>query len=306
MRLDKVDLNLFVVFDALYRERSVTRVAQRLHLTQPAVSNALNRLRQSFDDPLFVRAPRGMQPTPVADAIISDVQRALGLLQKSVGGGHRFNPGGARRVYRVAMNDLAQLLILPGLNQELARVAAGVSIHAHYQGRESSVELLKAGDLDLLVDVPQLNARELEQVLLGSIPYKLAMSADHPLANSSLDMDAYLAAEHVHVSSRASGRGQVDMALHNQGQRRSLKMRVQYYEVAAAITAASELLWTAPSSALNHPGLVIHELPFRVEALVFNLYWHRSAHQDPANAWMRNLLQQQFATGLLNVTGSSA
>ena len=214
MRLDKVDLNLFVVFDALYRERSVTRVAQRLHLTQPAVSNALNRLRQSFDDPLFVRAPRGMQPTPVADAIISDVQRALGLLQKSVGGGHRFDPGDARRVYRVAMNDLAQLLILPGLNQELARVAAGVSIHAHYQGRESSVELLKAGDLDLLVDVPQLNARELEQVLLGSIPYKLAMSADHPLANSSLDMDAYLAAEHVHVSSRASGRGQVLSLIH--------------------------------------------------------------------------------------------
>ncbi len=82
MRLDKIDLNLFVVFEAVYRERSVTRVAQELHLTQPAVSNALGRLRQAFGDQLFVRTPQGMQPTPVADNVIGEVRRALLLLQR--------------------------------------------------------------------------------------------------------------------------------------------------------------------------------------------------------------------------------
>ncbi|RLQ22993.1 LysR family transcriptional regulator [Seongchinamella sediminis] len=304
MRLDKVDLNLFVVFDTLYRERSVTRVAQRLHLTQPAVSNALNRLRQTFDDPLFVRGPRGMQPTPVADAVSADIQRALALLQKSVGGQHRFDPAESAKVYRVGMNDLAQGLVLPGLQRTLADRAPGVSVHAFYQGRDLSVEQLKAGDLDLLIDVPQLNARELEQVQLGSIPYRLALSATHPLAGKAPDMSDYLGAEHVHVSSRARGRGQVDLALHNRGQRRSVKMRVQHYAVAAAITAGSQLLWTAPASALDYPGLVVCALPFEVEPLALNLYWHRSADQDPANAWMRELLTRQFEHGLLNVSRS--
>ncbi|TDG13881.1 LysR family transcriptional regulator [Seongchinamella unica] len=306
MRLDKVDLNLFVVFDALYRERSVTRVAQRLHLTQPAVSNALNRLRQTFGDPLFVRGTRGMQPTPVAEAVTADVQRALGLLQKSVGGHHNFDPGDSGRVYRLGMNDLAQGLVLTGLHQALAGAAPGVSVQAYYPGRESSVEQLKAGDLDILVDVPQLNARELEQVQLGGIPYRLAMSANHPLAAKTFDISDYLAAQHVHVSSRARGRGQVDLALHNQGRRRSVKMRVQHYAVAAAVTTSTDLLWTAPSSALNYPGLVVSDLPFEVEALLLNLYWHRSADQDPANVWMRELIKQQFDLGLLNVAGSGA
>lgn len=304
MRLDKVDLNLFVVFDALYRERSVTRVAQRLHLTQPAVSNALNRLRQSFDDPLFVRSPRGMQPTPVADAVSADVQRALALLQKSVGGQYRFDPAESTRVFRLGMNDLAQGIVLPGLQRAIADRAPGVSVQAYYPGRDGAVEQLKAGDLDLLIDVPQLNARELEQLRLGSIPYRLALSAGHPLAGKPPGMADYLEAEHVHVSSRARGRGQVDLALHNCGQRRRVTMRVQHYAVAAAITAGSQLLWTAPASALAQPGLVVSALPFAVEALALNLYWHRSADQDPANAWMRELLTSEFEHALLNVSDS--
>ena len=299
MRLDKIDLNLFVVFDALYRERSVTRVAQLLHLTQPAVSNALGRLRQTFDDQLFVRSPRGMQPTPVAEAICGDIQRALAMLQKSVGSHQQFEPATANRSYQLGMNDLAQALVLPGLRQCLLQQAPNIRIQAHYQGREQGVEQLKSGDLDLLIDAPQLNARELEQSQLGSIPYCLALSAAHPLAaNQFISIDDYLAAGHVNVSSRLRGRGQVDLALHNQGLNRQVCMRVQHYAVAARITADSDLLWSGPATALDHPGLVVCDLPFAVEPLAFNLYWHRSADKDPANMWMRELLQAQFIQGL--------
>ena len=99
MRLDRVDLNLFVVFDALYRERSVTRVATHLNLTQPAVSNALSRLRQTFEDPLFVRSPDGMAPTPVADSVVADVKEALALLSRSVAVNAHFDPVRAEKVF---------------------------------------------------------------------------------------------------------------------------------------------------------------------------------------------------------------
>ena len=306
MRLDKVDLNLFVVFDALYRERSVTRVAQLLHLTQPAVSNALNRLRQTFDDQLFVRSPRGMQPTPVADAISTDIQRALGLIQKSVGGHHQFDPAQADRSYRVGMNDLSQGLVLPGLRQHLRHHAPAIRIQAHYQGREQGVEQLKSGDLDLLLDAPHLNARELEQTSLGSIPYRLAMSSRHPLAGKAISLEDYLEGDHVNVSSRLRGRSQVDLALHNRGLNRSVQMRVQHYAVAANITAQTDLLWTGPATAFDHPDLYVCDLPFEVEPLMFNLYWHRSVHSDPANTWMRQLLQAQFQRGLSKSLPGSA
>ena len=298
MRLDKVDLNLFVVFDALYRERSVTRVAQLLHLTQPAVSNALNRLRHNFDDQLFVRSPRGMQPTPMADAVSLDVQKALALLQKSVGSNQRFDPEVADKTFRLGMNDLAQSIILPDLRSTLARVAPGVNLQAYYLDRETGARQLKSGDLDLLLDAPQVNARELGQMHMGSIDYRVAMAKSHPLASASLDLDTYLAASHVHVSSRPRGRGQVDLALHSSGHRRSVAMRVQHYAVAAAIAAQSDLLWTAPVAAMDHPGLHIVEVPFEVESLLFKLYWHRSAAEDLGNKWMRELLHQHFATGL--------
>ncbi|MEP4147828.1 MAG: LysR family transcriptional regulator [Halioglobus sp.] len=298
MRLDQVDLNLFVVFDALYRERSVTRVAQTLHLTQPAVSNALNRLRRSFDDQLFVRSPRGMQPTPVAEAVSTDVQRALLLLQKSMLSGQRFEPASAETTFRLGMNDMAQNLVLPGVHNTLAQLAPGITVEAYYFDRSSAVEQLKSGDLDLLLDAPQVNARELEQLHLGSLPYKVAMARSHPLAKKNLGLDQYLNATHAHVSARARGRGQVDLALHSIGHRRRVAMRVQHYAVAAAVTAQSDLLWTAPGPVIDHRDLHVADVPFDVNSLVLNLYWHRSAAEDPANAWMREILRQEFANGV--------
>ncbi|MEP5569377.1 MAG: LysR family transcriptional regulator [Halioglobus sp.] len=298
MRLDQVDLNLFVVFDALYRERSVTRVAQSLHLTQPAVSNALNRLRKSFDDQLFVRGPRGMQPTPVAEAVSADVQRALALLQKSMLSGQRFDPLSAQTTFRLGMNDMAQNIVLPGVHNALAQQAPGITVEAYYLDRDSAVEQLKSGDLDLLLDAPQVNARELGQCHLGSLAHRVGMAKSHPLADQPLDLSHYLSATHVHVSARARGRGQVDLALHTIGHRRTVAMRVQHYAVAAAVTAQSDLLWTAPGPVINHPDLLVKDVPFAVDSLVFNLYWHRSAAEDPANAWMREILRQEFANGV--------
>ncbi|MFV8817268.1 LysR family transcriptional regulator [Haliea sp. E17] len=290
MRLDRMDLNLFVVFEAIYRERSVTRVAQLLHLTQPAVSNALGRLRRNFDDQLFVRTPQGMQPTPVADNVIGDVRRALALLQKSTGAGARFEPARSEKQFRLGLNDLGQTLWLPELYRLVAARAPGVTITSFYASREKAVEALKAGDIDLLVDSPQVNARELEQQRLASLRYVVTMRPGHPLAGRKLSLAAYLAAGHVHVSGRPRGRGHADIALHAMGQRRRVPIRVQHYAAARTIAEDSDLLWTVPEVVLAGSGWPMLEPPFTIDPLVLNLYWTRGAQDDPGNRWMRECL----------------
>ncbi|GAB3279398.1 LysR family transcriptional regulator [Parahaliea aestuarii] len=291
MRLDHIDLNLFVLFDALYRERNVTRVAMQLNLTQPAVSNALGRLRQSFDDPLFLRTPDGMQPTPVAERMVADVREALVLLRRSVGAGARFVPATSDKTFRLGMNDLAESLLLPALQSSLAHAAPGVAVASYYVDRASAVDELRAGRSDLLLDAPVFNARELRHAPLASLPYVVAMRRGHPLARRKMTEKAYLAAEHLHVSSRRRGRGQVEIALHSRNLRRRVSMRVQNYLVAARIAQQTDLLWTVPRVLLPLVDLVSRPLPFPVPPLEWHLFWHGNADGDPANQWLRQRLQ---------------
>ena len=290
MRLDRIDLNLFVIMDAIYRERSVTKVAQQLNLTQPAVSNALSRLRQTFDDPLFVRTPEGMMPTPVADSVIADVRKALGLLNRSVGINARFDPLRSDKKFRLAMNDLAQSLVLPRLQARVRELAPSVTLSSFYIDRQSAVEELKNGSLDLLLDAPEVNARDLGQQAVTQLPYVVAMRPQHPLANTDMTLEDYLANEHVHVSSRRTGRGQADIGLHALGVSRPIAMRVQHYRVAEEVVRANDLLWTVPKILADRTNLIQQPLPFDVEPLRWNLFWSRSAADDPANLWLRELM----------------
>ena len=292
MRLDKVDLNLFVVFDAIYRERSVSKVAALLNLTQPAVSNALSRLRQTFDDQLFVRTPEGMTPTPVSEVVIADVRKALVLLGQSVGANARFNPATSEKIFHLGMNDLGQALILPVLQQRLIDVAPHVSVSSYYVDRLQATEELKSGALDLLIDSPAVNAKDFKQRPLATLPYVVAMCPDHPLVQTSVSLNDYLAAEHIHVSSRRRGRGQMDVALHALGYQRQIMMRVQNYLVAANITEKTEMLWTVPKVLVGGTGLKQAPLPFDVEPLLLNIYWYKNAGDDPANKWMRELISE--------------
>lgn len=292
MRLEKIDLNLFVVFDAMYKERSVTKVAQLLNLTQPGVSNALRRLRLTFDDALFVRCVDGMEPTATAQAINSDVHKALLMLGKSVGRNLRFDAQMSQQHFRLGMSDLGQFLILPGLQAKLAQIAPGVRVSSYYIDRYSAAEELKSGGLDLLLDAPDINARDLGQQPLLQLPYVLAMQPQHPLAGKKLSMQQYLSAGHIHVSSRKKGRGQADLALHAMGYKREIKMRVQNYLVACEVTQQTNLLWTVPKVLAQRVALTICPVPFDIEPLTLNLYWYKSAEDDPAKLWLRQLIAQ--------------
>ena len=301
MRLNKVDLNLFVVFEAIYRERSVTKVATILNITQPAVSNALSRLRQTFDDPLFVHSQTGMNPTPLADKVIGDVRQALHLLGNSVNTNVQFEAKESQKQFRLAMNDVTSSFLLPKIYAALKAQAPLATLSNFYISREIATEDLKAGRIDLLIDSPMVNAKDLGQMPIGHFPYVVAMRKQHPLAKmatrtkkskpaTTIGLEDYLNSSHIHVSSRRSGRGHVDVALHAAGLHRTVDARLQSYLNAADLAQQIDILLTAPKVLFADTNLLTLPPPINVEPLVCNAYWSKSNDNDPAVTWLCGLI----------------
>ncbi|MES2260249.1 MAG: LysR family transcriptional regulator [Pseudomonadota bacterium] len=296
MRLNQVDLNLFVIFETIYAKRNLTRAAEVLCISQPAVSNALARMRKTFNDQLFVSTPHGMVPTPVAENIVGRVGEALRLLDASVQESDVFDPASAQKVFRVSMNDLAETLLLPVLGDELQRQAPGIRIESYFSSRREFGRELAAGRLDLAIDAPLVSDAQLLHAPLLSEPYVCMLRKGHPLAGQELTLERYLALGHIHVSSRREGLGHVDTALNLLGLQRQNQMRVQHYLVAPQIARRTDLALTAPLRLVRDDDLLQLPLPFPVPPLDLHLYWHRGADGDHANAWLRRTLASHGIT----------
>ena len=291
MNLNKVDLNLFIVFDAIYTEANLTRAGQIVGITQPAVSNALSRLRETFNDPLFVRTAQGMVPTPMAQNIIGPVRNALQLLRVSVQESRIFNPLQANKTFRISMTDLIEAVILPPLFQRLRRQAPAVQIESFLAKRRETTKELAAGRIDFAVDAPLNTDPQVRHVKLLEDRYVCAMRKGHPLAKDKISLDDYLSLTHIHISSRRSGLGLVDLALGKMGIQRKIALRSQHYLMASQVMQQTDMAMTVPESFAHRHGLHAVELPVNdVPAQETHLYWHESTDQDPANRWMREQL----------------
>jgi DNA-binding transcriptional LysR family regulator len=287
MRPPKLDLNLFVVFEAIYDKRNLTRAAEMLFITQPAVSNALARMRKAFDDPLFVSTPAGMVPTPLSENIIGRVREALQLLETSATEGDVFVPAASERTFRLSMPDLTEAMLLPALGEVLQQQAPGMRIESYFTPRSDVPAALATGKIDFAIDAPLIDDPQLHQTPLGSDRYACMLRHDHPFAGDTLSMDDYLALGHIQISSRRQGSGLVDAELHKLGKRRLMQMRVQHYLVAPLIALRTDLALTAPVQLLQRYDARILDLPFPLARAEWHLYWHRSGEQDQANRWVR-------------------
>ncbi|RJG09144.1 LysR family transcriptional regulator [Pseudomonas cavernicola] len=287
MNLNKVDLNLFIVFDAIYTEANLTRAGQIVGITQPAVSNALARLRETFNDPLFVRTAQGMVPTPMAQNIIGPVRNALSLLRVSVQESRTFNPLQANKTYRISMTDLTEEVILPPLFQRLRRLAPAIQIESFLSKRRETTKELAAGRLDFAVDAPLNTDPQVRHVKLLADRYVCAIRKGHPLAKDKLSLDEYMSLTHIHISSRRSGLGYVDLTLGKMGIQRKIALRSQHYLMASTVMQSTDMAITVPERFARRHGLHYVGLPVEVPPVETHLYWHESTDQDPANRWMR-------------------
>ena len=294
MKLSDIDLNLFVVFDAIYTEGNLTRAGEIIGITQPAVSNSLSRLRNLFDDPLFVRTAEGMVPTPVSQNIIGSVRQALGLIRSSVQESDAFEPKASDKRFRVSMTDLSQSIVLPYLFGKITQDAPNVSIDC-YQVRRRDMNIeLASGNLDLAVDIPLTPDQQIRQAPLFSHPQVCLVRADHSRVKDHLDLDTYLSPNHIHISSRRGGLGQVDLALGKMGKRRKISLRTQHYLATPELVMRSDLALTVPrvfaDFVVSRLPVKYLQLPFEVPNLETYLYWHESTDQDQSNRWMRELI----------------
>lgn len=292
MNLAKIDLNLFIVFDAIYTEGNLTRAGQILGITQPATSNALARLRDTFKDPLFIRTAHGMLPTPLAQNIIAPVRNALQLLRLSVHDSRVFDPASANKTFRLSMTDLIESTLLPATFQRLHKLAPNVRIESLLARRRETAKELATGHLDFAIDIPLNSDPQLLHTKLLEDRYVCAMRKGHPLAaHKKITLDQYLATQQIHISSRRSGLGPVDLALGKMGLQRTIVLRSQHYLMAHTVLQNTDLTITAPARFVEHHDLHSVELPLtNLAPIESHLFWHASADQDPANRWMREQL----------------
>ena len=295
MNLSDKDLNLFVVFDVIYTERNLTKAGEVLGITQPAVSNALSRLRENFNDELFVRTSKGMMPTPVAQNMVKDVRQALDLIRNSISESESFNPKTANATFRISIGDTSEYRLLPQLIKNISNLAPGVDVESYLTPRTETPKELAAGNIDFAIDPPIHSDPNLRNKKIYQDDYVLVVNKKHPIAKKKkISLEDYLSLSHIHISKRASGLGHVDTTLNRLGLTRRIALRAQHFLVAPYIIDQSNLVMTTIKSFSRGRELKVFQLPFKINPLVLHLYWHVNKDMDPANKWMRELILNTY------------
>ena len=297
-----LDLNLLRVFDEVMAERNLTRAARNLSLTQPAVSNALRRLRETLGDELVQRSGQGMAPTPRAVAIWPAVREALRQLQASLIP-NEFVPAEATLTFVLAMADATAASLIPGLNDTLEQEAPGIALRVIPLTTRDPRQLLDDESCDLAVGyfpsvVPDLTAKaqsgETMPFLFQRLyddEYVCVMRKDNPLASGPFTLSRYCSARHMLVSFSGRPYGFVDESLAALGRERRVVLTVNQFFTAGRVVANSNLLTVLPRHFVQVTGiadqLAQRPLPFKVSPVHVDALWHRRSHQRSAHVWLR-------------------
>ncbi|HJW10182.1 MAG TPA: LysR family transcriptional regulator [Albitalea sp.] len=289
----RIDLNLLVSLDVLLAERNVTRAAQRLAISQPALSAQLARLREVFGDPLLVPSARGMVPTARARTLAAPLRAALAGLKAAVLEQAAFAPAAAELTLRVAAPDYAQVTLLAPMRQRLQREAPGVRMAWVALDVDTLERRLEEGLIDLALTVPAWTPASAKSRPLLDDRFVCAMRRRHPLAGMRLTLESYCRQEHVLVSPQREGFvGTVDEALARTKRSRRVALSVPHFLVVPPVLAQSNLLATLPERFARQfsTQLALSELPFKLPPLTLQAAWHTQNHRDPAHQWFRELL----------------
>jgi DNA-binding transcriptional LysR family regulator len=297
-----LDLNLLRVFDQVMAERNLTRAARNLAMTQPAVSNALNRLREAVGDKLVVRSGYGVEPTPRALALWPAIADGLRQMESSLTPGD-FVASEAATTFVLGMADATAAELVPGLVEIIERDAPGVSMRVLPLTTRDPRRLLDEGQLDLAVGFFPLVLADLSAQTQGggmapfdhqrlfAGQYVCVMRKGHPLATGPLTIKRYCAAHHLLVSFSGRSYGFVDESLASLGRKRRVVMTVNQFFTAGRVVAGSDLLTVLPRHFVSITGMaegfVLRELPFEVAPVLVDSLWHRRQGHRSDHAWLR-------------------
>lgn len=303
MSFNHLDLNLLRVFDAIFHTRSVTIAAANLHTTQPAVSKQLTRLREVLEDQLFVRTSDGMAPTPRAEAMAGPIRQALAQLQGVIEQELGFDPKKSDRRFRIFMNDVGQMVLLPRVLELIAREAPFINLQT-VQLPSSRMRgiALESGDVDLAVGYFEEFEGSMHCQVLFEEHYVGMVRANHPTIRDSLSFEQFLSTPQLVYQPSGGGHGSqesmVDKAFWAAGVERRVAVRVAHAMGISSMVTSTDLLLVAPHRlALACAELVdvsILELPITVPQFSVAQYWHDRFHSDPANRWLRGMFARLY------------
>ena len=303
MNLEQVDLNLLVYLDVLLREQSVTRSAEQLGITQPAMSNGLKRLRDLFNDPLLIRSSSGMTPTERALELAPRVREALSAVTEILEPKQDFRPLTSKRVFRIMSSDYAEATLMPALVKALRSEAPDVVLD-FLTPSDVSVQDIEQGKVDLAINRFNEIPQSFHQITLWSDSFSCLVNRSNPIANR-FNLKTYIESRHIWVSKTGmgigfgmnperGGLGQIDAALERIGQKRHIAIYTRHYQMPALVAHKTDLTATLPSRIArlqgDHPQLLVKDPPFFIPEFELKMAWGPILQHSPAHRWLRHLI----------------
>lgn len=298
MRLRNLDLNLLLVFDAVLRERSVVRAADALAVSQPAVSHALNRLRHTLKDKLFVRTPSGMIPTPRAEELALPVRKALDDLQLAVEG-NSFAPASADRRFTIAVNNYAAMVAVGPIVAAVRAQAPKVRLSLVPSGTLNLGDKLDRGELDLAIAARTLEGERFASRLLIEDRFVAVLRSGHPALRKKLTIAAFVELKHLAISSSGENLDFLDTFLQARKRVRSIASDVPYLSAGAVLVQSNLVAILGRKLAVEFRRafpIEFRDLPFEAPKLQSVINWHRRFDDLPAHRWLRDTIAKATAT----------
>lgn len=299
MNIGSLDLNLLVAFDAIEQERNITVAASRIGISQPAMSNALSRLRRTFNDPLFVRTGRGMEPTPFAKKLSRPIRRSCSLINDALRTAGNFEAATSHRKFVFYMSDIGEKVNLPVIMPHLQKVAPNITVKVSRIPEHDTQDAMMAGDVDIALGLfPSLAGGFYEQRLYRDT-FVCIVRADHPKIGDTLTRKQFVEMSHGVVSFAGTGHdAAVEKILARQRIRRHIGLVVQHFATLPMTISRTDLIATIPLKAAeafsNLTRIKTLKPPINIPGFEIKQHWHERYHNDPANRWMRHQIAALF------------
>lgn len=295
--MKRFDLELLLIFDEIYKTKNVTRAADNLGLPQSTVSLGLGKLREHFNDRLFSRTAKGMEPTPRAGNAIEDVRRAIQALQHALADQPVFDPAGSTREFRICMTDISEIVLVPRLLNYLREHGPGIRVDISKISPDSPAELAD-GRVDLAVGfMPHLEAGFYQQVLFDQ-HFVCLVANRHPRIGDKLSLEALRREDHVQVRSSGTGHAIVDKTLAREGIERRVVLQLPSFLGVARIVAQTKLLAIVPyrygASMAGSEDIRMLPVPVDLPSFQVKQHWHERYHADASNRWLRQAIADLF------------
>jgi len=296
LNLRSVDLNLLTIFDAIMTHGQMSKAAEALHMTQPAASHALKRLRHTFDDELFMRSRQGMKPTPRAQEIAGPIREILTQILDTLDSDQPFNPGESKRGFKIAFGRYGELILLPKILNQVNACPTNISVHSYLDDEETGIELVKEGNIDFCFDFVLPQDQRLDYCQFNQEELVVIARKDHPRLTTSINIEEFFAEKHIVMTFGSDRRELLQQFMAKQGGKRKILAEVNQYIAVPTLVMQTDGIAIVPRQMaeffLYQHQLTILTLPLKIPPLPTYLIWHKAMNRDKGHSWLKELILQ--------------